>query len=79
MTEQEKIHTLFAEKQPVGPEAVTPSLVDMASAVATIAALREENAIEKMHRRGEALRDGILDQARSWDLAVNYTGPPQAG
>jgi glutamate-1-semialdehyde aminotransferase len=48
----------------------------MAAAVATIGALREENAIEKMHRRGEALRVGILDQARSWDLAVNYTGPP---
>ena len=24
----------------------------------------------------DALRDGIVDQARSWDLAVNYTGPP---
>ena len=28
------------------------------------------------HRSGTALRDGIIDQARSWDLAVNYTGPP---
>ena len=52
------------------------SAVPMAAAVATIGARREENAIEKMHRQGEALRDGILDQARSWDLAVNYTGPP---
>jgi len=52
------------------------SAVPMAAAVATIGALREEDAIEKMHRQGEALRDGILDQARSWDLAVNYTGPP---
>jgi len=25
---------------------------------------------------GSQLRDGIMDQARSWDLAVNYTGPP---
>lgn len=40
MTEPEKVHALFAEKQPVGPEAVTPSLVDMAAAVATIAATR---------------------------------------
>ena len=29
-----------------------------------------------MAQRGEALRDGIPAQARSWDLAVNYTGPP---
>ena len=26
-------------------------------------------------RAGAALRDGILAQARAWDLAVNYTGP----
>jgi len=52
------------------------SAVPMAAAIATIGALREENAIETMHRQGQALRDGILDQARSWDLAVNYTGPP---
>jgi glutamate-1-semialdehyde 2,1-aminomutase len=47
----------------------------MAAAIATIGALRDEQAIEKMRRTGEALRDGILAQARSWDLAVNYTGP----
>ena len=50
--------------------------VPMAAAIATIKALKEENAIEAMRQKGEALRDGILDQARSWDLAVNYTGPP---
>jgi glutamate-1-semialdehyde 2,1-aminomutase len=50
--------------------------VPMAAAIATIKALKEENAIEAMHRMGSELRDGILDQARSWDLAVNYTGPP---
>jgi glutamate-1-semialdehyde 2,1-aminomutase len=50
--------------------------VPMAAAVATIRALKEENAIEAMDRMGTRLRDGILDQARSWDLAVNYTGPP---
>jgi glutamate-1-semialdehyde 2,1-aminomutase len=48
----------------------------MAAAIATIKALKEENAIEAMHRMGSQLRDGILDQARSWDLAVSYTGPP---
>ena len=55
------------------------SAVPMAAAVATITALREEDAVETMRRQGEALRDGILDQARSWDLAVNYTGPPARG
>lgn len=49
--------------------------VPMAAAVATIRALKEENAIEAMDRMGTRLRDGVLDQARSWDLAVNYTGP----
>ena len=52
------------------------SAVPMAAAVATIA-----RAAGRAGRRGDAppgtaLRDGILDQARSWDLAVNYTGPP---
>jgi glutamate-1-semialdehyde 2,1-aminomutase len=50
--------------------------VPMAAAVATIRALKEENAIEAMDRMGSRLRDGITAQARSWDLAVNYTGPP---
>ncbi len=52
------------------------SALPMAAAVATIRSLKEENAVEAMRRQGEALRDGILDQARSWDLAVRYTGPP---
>ena len=52
------------------------SAVPMAAAIATITALKDEKAIEAMHRTGTALRDGIVDQARSWDLAVNYTGPP---
>jgi glutamate-1-semialdehyde 2,1-aminomutase len=52
------------------------SAVPMAAAIATIGALREEGAVEAMARTGSALRDGILAQARSWDLAVRYTGPP---
>ena len=28
-----------------------------------------------MERAGTELREGILAQARSWDLPVNYTGP----
>jgi glutamate-1-semialdehyde 2,1-aminomutase len=50
--------------------------VPMAAAVATIGALRDEHSIQTMHRTGTQLRDGILAQARSWDLAVRYTGPP---
>ncbi|HYS33025.1 MAG TPA: aminotransferase class III-fold pyridoxal phosphate-dependent enzyme [Streptosporangiaceae bacterium] len=53
------------------------SAVPMAAAVATITALREENAIEAMERAGTALRDGITAQAAAWDLEVNYTGPVQ--
>ena len=52
------------------------SAVPMAAAIATIGALREEGAVEAMHRPGSALRDGILAQAQSWDLPVRYTGPP---
>jgi glutamate-1-semialdehyde 2,1-aminomutase len=49
--------------------------VPMAAAIATITALREEGAVEAMQRAGTELRDGILAQARSWELPVNYTGP----
>jgi glutamate-1-semialdehyde 2,1-aminomutase len=51
------------------------SAVPMAAAIATITALGEENAVEGMARTGSALREGILAQARSWDLPVKYTGP----
>jgi hypothetical protein len=51
------------------------SAVPMAAAIATIAALGEERAVQAMERSGAALREGILAQARSWDLSVNYTGP----
>ncbi|HEY5398968.1 MAG TPA: aminotransferase class III-fold pyridoxal phosphate-dependent enzyme [Trebonia sp.] len=51
------------------------SAVPMAAAIATITALREERAIESIQRAGTELRDGILAQARSWELPVNYTGP----
>ena len=50
--------------------------VPMAAAIATIRALAAERAVEAMDRAGTALRDGILAQASSWGLAVNYTGPP---
>ncbi|HEX4092850.1 MAG TPA: aminotransferase class III-fold pyridoxal phosphate-dependent enzyme [Trebonia sp.] len=51
------------------------SAVPMAAAIATITALAEEDAVTAMSLAGNALRDGILAQARSWDLSVSYTGP----
>ena len=51
------------------------SAVPMAAAIATITALGQERAVEAMERAGAALREGILAQARAWDLPVNYTGP----
>ncbi len=51
--------------------------VPMAAAVATITALREEGAIDAMHRAGTVLRDGITSQAAAWGIEVNYTGPVQ--
>jgi len=51
------------------------SAVAMAAAVATIGALREENAIEAMAAKGAALREGITGQAASHGLDIRYTGP----
>jgi glutamate-1-semialdehyde 2,1-aminomutase len=51
------------------------SAVPMAAAIATITAIGEERAVEAMERAGTELREGILAQARSWGLPVNYTGP----
>ena len=51
------------------------SAVPMAAAIATITALGEERAVEAMERSGAVLREEILAQAHSWDLAVKYTGP----
>jgi glutamate-1-semialdehyde 2,1-aminomutase len=52
------------------------SAAAMAAAVATIRALRAENAIETMDRLGTELRSGILAQAAARGIEVNYTGPP---
>ena len=49
----------------------------MAASIATIGALRDEDAIATMARMGQELRDGILAQAGNYGFAVNYTGPPQ--
>ena len=52
------------------------SAVPMAAAMATIRALRAEDAIKVMDRMGTALRSGILEQAAKRGIKVNYTGPP---
>jgi glutamate-1-semialdehyde 2,1-aminomutase len=51
------------------------SAAAMAAAVATLAALRTESAIEAMQRAGAALREGITAQASSWGFEIHYTGP----
>jgi glutamate-1-semialdehyde 2,1-aminomutase len=51
------------------------SAAAMAASVATIGALREEDAIRAMDRAGTELRAGILRQAADHGLEINYTGP----
>ena len=53
------------------------SAVPMAAAVATITALRDQDAVAVMQRAGTALRDGLLAQAASCGFEINYTGPVQ--
>jgi glutamate-1-semialdehyde 2,1-aminomutase len=52
------------------------SAVPMAAAIATIGALRGQDAVATMDRMGTALRAGILEQAAARGIEVNYTGPP---
>ena len=51
------------------------SATAMAAAIATIGALRDEDAVQAMDRTGTALRAGILRQAAAHGLQINYTGP----
>ena len=51
--------------------------VAMAAAVATIETLQETDAIAHMERMGSRLREGLLEQAQSHDVAIRHTGPPQ--
>ncbi|HEX5189907.1 MAG TPA: aminotransferase class III-fold pyridoxal phosphate-dependent enzyme [Streptosporangiaceae bacterium] len=51
--------------------------VPMAAAIATIRALKDENAIAKMEAAGTRLRDGIAMQAEMYSVAVCQTGPVQ--
>ena len=51
--------------------------VPMAAAIATIRALKDENAIAKMEAAGTRLRDGIAAQAEKYSVAVCQTGPVQ--
>ena len=51
------------------------SAVPMAAALATLQALREEDAVAVMRARGQALRDGLAAQAARWEVPVRQTGP----
>ncbi|MEP7023515.1 MAG: aminotransferase class III-fold pyridoxal phosphate-dependent enzyme [Actinomycetota bacterium] len=51
--------------------------VPMAAAIATIRALRDEDAIASMEKAGQQLRDGISRQAAEHQVAVRQTGPVQ--
>jgi glutamate-1-semialdehyde 2,1-aminomutase len=53
------------------------SAVSMAAGLATLAALAEEDAVATMAARGQALRDGLAEQAARQELAIRQTGPPQ--
>lgn len=53
------------------------SAVAMAAGLATIDALEREDAVAKMQRAGQRLRDGLAAQADRYDIAINQTGPVQ--
>ncbi len=49
--------------------------VPMAAALATVKELQRIDAVSHMFRMGERLKQGMLEQARSLGLKINYTGP----
>jgi glutamate-1-semialdehyde 2,1-aminomutase len=51
--------------------------VPMAAGVATLHALKDENAISNMETKGERLRNGIANQADEFSCEVSQTGPVQ--
>jgi glutamate-1-semialdehyde 2,1-aminomutase len=51
--------------------------VPMAAAIATIHALKDEDAITKMEATGTRLREGIAKQAGQYSVDVSQTGPVQ--
>ncbi|MET0698988.1 MAG: aminotransferase class III-fold pyridoxal phosphate-dependent enzyme [Mycobacterium sp.] len=51
------------------------SAVPMAAALATISLLEEQDGVAQMFARGDQLRTGLRQQAASYSLPVNMTGP----
>ncbi len=51
--------------------------VPMAAAVATIHALKDEDAVAKMQATGTRLREGIAQQAAQYSCDINQSGPVQ--
>jgi len=53
------------------------SAVPMAAAVANLDVLRDEDGVARMERAGARLRQGLADQASTYGLSINQTGPVQ--
>jgi glutamate-1-semialdehyde 2,1-aminomutase len=51
------------------------SAAPMAAALATLDEMEATDAIDVMYARGEALKDGMYDQADTYGQHINYTGP----
>ncbi len=49
--------------------------VPMAAALTTLREMVETRAVEHMFRMGEKLKTGMLEQAKSFELKIKYTGP----
>ena len=47
----------------------------IAASLATITEMLENNSLEKAFKAGEMLKAGMLEQAASFGLKINYTGP----
>lgn len=49
----------------------------MAAAIATIETLRDTDALKRIELAGRLLRDGLAEQAESYNLRIRQTGPVQ--
>ena len=47
----------------------------LAASLATLREMQDSRSLEHIFRMGEMLKQGLLDQAASLGLKINYTGP----
>jgi glutamate-1-semialdehyde 2,1-aminomutase len=47
----------------------------LAASLATLQEMQDSGSLEHLFRMGEMLKQGLLDQAASLGLKINYTGP----